>query len=202
MNTCEHRLSEYALRARAFTMLEHGAYSMLRDRYFDTEAPIPEAEVYRQACARSDEERQAVDSILAEFYALSDGVWRCAEFDAQLAKPQGRAKAHKRSASGELVSAADMEADGVDPRHAIDWLAVRKAKKLPLTPTAWMDTKAQAHKAGISISEAIRIAAAAGWGGFKASWLVRDLPPWQSAKEERQIATVRAWVGTAMRDGV
>lgn len=67
-----------------------------------------------------------------------------------------------------------MVAEGVDRQHAIDWMANRKAKGLPLTPTAWADTQAEAAKAGLTLPQAIKTAAGNAWGGFKASWLQRD----------------------------
>lgn len=84
MNYLEHHLGDYAKRALSFSMLEHGAYSVLRDRYFTKEEPIPSADVYRVASARTRDERAAVDAVLSEFYRLDDGAWRCDEFDAQL----------------------------------------------------------------------------------------------------------------------
>jgi len=84
LNYLEHHLGDYAKRALSFSMLEHGAYSVLRDRYFTKEQPIPAADVHRLASARTREERAAVDAVLAEFYRLDGDVWRCEEFDAQL----------------------------------------------------------------------------------------------------------------------
>lgn len=83
-----------------------------------------------------------------------------------------------------------MAADGVDAQHAADWLAVRKAKRLPLTQTAWSETKAEAAKAGVSVAEAVRMAAAHGWGGFRASWLSgKDAPRGGSVRPiNRQLA--------------
>ena len=78
----------------------------------------------------------------------------------------------KRSGvAAQLVSVEIMVAEGVDHQHATDWLVARKAKGLPLTPTAWAETRSEASKAGLSVPEAIRTAAANGWGGFKAKWL-------------------------------
>lgn len=84
MNYCEHHLGDYAKRALSFSLLEHGAYAVLRDRYFTKEQPIPAEDVYRVASARTRDERAAVDAVLAEFFRLDAGAWRCVEFDAQL----------------------------------------------------------------------------------------------------------------------
>ena len=83
--------------------------------------------------------------------------------------------ARKRAAPVALVSVDDMVAEGVAMQHATDWLVNRKTKGLaPLTPSIWQETKDEAGKAGLQISDAIRKAAAEGWGGFKARWLQGD----------------------------
>ena len=66
---------------------------------------------------------------------------------------------------------------GVDAQVAADWLAVRKAKRAALTQTALDGMVDEAHKAGISVAEAVRICAARGWQGFRASWDWRDDRP-------------------------
>ena len=66
---------------------------------------------------------------------------------------------------------------GVDAQVAADWLAVRKAKRAALTQTALDGMVDEAHKAGISVAEAVRICAVRGWQGFKASWDWRDDKP-------------------------
>lgn len=72
------------------------------------------------------------------------------------------------------LKAKDLQAEGVDAQHAADWLALRKAKRLPLTPTAWADTKAEGVKAGLNPRETVARAVANNWAGFKASWLTRE----------------------------
>ncbi|CAB4159796.1 hypothetical protein UFOVP726_24 [uncultured Caudovirales phage] len=72
------------------------------------------------------------------------------------------------------LKAKDLEAEGVDPQAAADWLALRKAKRLPLTLTAWEDTKAEGLKAGLTPPQTVAKAVANNWAGFKAAWLQRD----------------------------
>lgn len=79
--------------------------------------------------------------------------------------------ARKRAAPAVLVSLPDLVADGVEEQHATDWLVARKAKSLPLTPTAWADVKSEAIKARMTPGEAIKAAAGNGWAGFKAAWM-------------------------------
>ena len=107
----------------------------------------------------------------------------------QAAKPPPARKRATRPPT--TVTVADMAAEGVAEQHAADWLAIRKAKRLPLTPTAWADAKAEAAKAGMSVAEAIQASAANGWAGFRASWVAsRDAPHANGAARpaNRQLA--------------
>jgi hypothetical protein len=79
-------------------------------------------------------------------------------------------RAPKSSKPKTTMYAAALVALGVDPQHAADWLTVRKSKDSPLTQTALDGVIAEAAKAGITLPEAIRRAAEAGWAGFRAIW--------------------------------
>lgn len=89
------------------------------------------------------------------------------------------------SAASQLVSLEVLVADGVDEQHATDWFRIRKEKRMPLTPTAWADTKEQAAQAGMSIGQAVHHAVVNGWGGFKKKWVD------ESARLGRQPTTGR-----------
>jgi uncharacterized protein YdaU (DUF1376 family) len=80
----------------------------------------------------------------------------------------------KRGAAARLVPVETLIAEGVAPQHASDWLTARARKSLPLTPTAWEQTKEEARKAGLTVPDAIKAAAGNGWAGFKASWVKLD----------------------------
>jgi hypothetical protein len=69
---------------------------------------------------------------------------------------------------------AHLESFGVPSDLAKDWLAVRKTKRLAPTATAFDDTKAEADKAGISMTEVVRMCVVRGWAGFKAAWLTES----------------------------
>lgn len=289
MNYYERHLGDYAKDAGHLTMLEHGAYTLLLDRYYTTEQPIPVDQAHRICRARTKEERAAVDAVLAEFFVLADGSYSQKRTDEEIAKykesePDREAKrenererqrrsrerrkqlfdalrdagvvpdfdapmselnlllsqATKRGVTGVVthdvtrddtatqtpdtrhqtperketppnpprgasVSVTDLKAEGVDPQHAAEWLAVRKAKRLTLTKTAWDDTKAEAMKAGVTPAEAVRLSVVNSWAGFKASWLqnagqeavrthnVRPLNR-QIAIEEENARVAREWV--------
>ena len=72
------------------------------------------------------------------------------------------------------MTAKDLVAEGVDAQVAADWIKVRKAKKAPLTATAWEGVKREALLAGLTPAQAVKSATENGWQGFKASWLKTD----------------------------
>jgi uncharacterized protein YdaU (DUF1376 family) len=75
VNYYERHLGDYAKDTGHLTMLEHGAYNLLLDRYYSTELGIPADQVHRVTRARSPAEKAAVDGVLAEFFTLVEGVW-------------------------------------------------------------------------------------------------------------------------------
>ncbi|QND84586.1 Helix-turn-helix domain-containing protein [Chromobacterium vaccinii] len=79
-------------------------------------------------------------------------------------------------AKSKTITAKGLHARGVDAQHAADFLAIRKAKRAPLTPTAMAGIEREAAIAGLTLAQAIQISAERGWQGFKAEWLQRDTP--------------------------
>ncbi len=70
MNYYERHLGDYSRDTGHLSLLEHGVYTILLDRYYVTEQGIPDSQKYRLARAKSDEERAAVDAVLCEFFCL------------------------------------------------------------------------------------------------------------------------------------
>ena len=122
--------------------------------------------------------------------------------------PKAPRKRRAAAAQGvvELVQVEALIADGVDPKVAADWMAIRAAKNLPLTDTAWSDTKDEAVKAGMGIGDAIRYSVVRARGGFRSSWITSDAAPGpvatgggttrpnkQEALEQRNRAVGQEW---------
>src|SRR5690242_10703802 len=77
MNYYERHLGDWVKDTAHLSMMEHGAYNLLVDRYYGSEQPIPNEDRYRHGRAKTDEERAAVDFVLREFFRLDDdGMWR------------------------------------------------------------------------------------------------------------------------------
>ena len=93
VNYFERHLGDYARDTGHLTMLEHGAYTLLMDRYYASEAGIPADQAHRVARARTREERAAVDAVLSEFFALADGAWTHGRIEQELTKARTRIEA-------------------------------------------------------------------------------------------------------------
>lgn len=92
MNYYERHLGDYAKDTAHLTMLEHGAYGLLLDRYYSTEAGIPAGEAHRVSRARTSAEKAAVDAVLNEFFKLLDGVWVSKRAQEEITKVQNKIK--------------------------------------------------------------------------------------------------------------
>jgi len=95
VNYYEHHLGDYAKDTAHLSMIEHGAYRLLLDRYYATEQGIPAEQAHRVARARTKEEREAVGVVLTEFFQLVDGVWINGRAEEEIAKAQVRITAAK-----------------------------------------------------------------------------------------------------------
>lgn len=78
MNYYSHHIGDYLSATAHLSLLEHGAYRRLIDVYYINESPLPAEikQVYRLVGARSKEEKEAVDSVLGEFFDKCDDGWR------------------------------------------------------------------------------------------------------------------------------
>lgn len=62
---------------------------------------------------------------------------------------------------------------GVSEQTATDWLALRKAKKAPVTQTVVTKIWFEAEKAGLTMEAALALCCARGWQGFEAKWVLQ-----------------------------
>ncbi|MGT2509770.1 hypothetical protein [Cupriavidus basilensis] len=114
-------------------------------------------------------------------------------------KPPRRRDVNPSSA----LTAKDLIAEGVDKQVAVDWLTLRKAKRLPLTPTTWADVTTEAEKAGMTPAQAVEAAVHAGWVRFKAEWIQHDGPrkqgggAWWLSPETKLAKAIEVGAGPA-----
>ena len=96
MNFYKRHLGDYAKDAGHLSMIEHGAYGLLLDRYYATEAPIPKDDIYRITRASDRSQRSAVDAVLKEFFTLTESVYRNKRADLEIERA-----AHQRTINQE-----------------------------------------------------------------------------------------------------
>ena len=149
MNYYERHLGDYAKDTAHLSMIEHGAYGLLLDRYYSTEAGIPEDQAHRIARARTKEEKQAVDIVLAEFFTLTDGVWINNRTEEEIEK--AKAKIHAAQENGKkggrpkkVISGSETETQqkptGLLPGSKTE--TQQKAHQTPDTNTSYSEAKA------------------------------------------------------------
>ncbi|MGQ5524890.1 YdaU family protein [Chitinimonas sp. PSY-7] len=88
MNYFEHHIGDYAAATSHLTLLEDACYSRLLRRYYLEEEPLPadHRQLARLVCARTDEEKQALEDVLNEFFILEDGYYINKRADQEIAR--------------------------------------------------------------------------------------------------------------------
>ena len=93
--------------------------------------------------------------------------------DALSAQAQAPASTPVRRRKTSGVSSVE-KPDDIPAQVWSDWLQIRKAKRLPLTKTAWDAMLVEAEKVGYSAEELVRCCVERGWASFKAQWLINE----------------------------
>jgi uncharacterized protein YdaU (DUF1376 family) len=108
MNYYEHHIGDYAEATAHLTFIEDATYSRLIRKYYATEKPLPVdvKTVQRLINARSKEEKNAVVSVLNEFFNLTDDGWRQERCDHEIARFKDRQIKARRSAEGRWQSSS------------------------------------------------------------------------------------------------
>lgn len=102
MNFFKHHIGDYDADTSHLTWTEDMAYTRLMRLYYRREAPIPEdiGQACRLVRATSKPEREAVESILNEFFTLESDGWHNRRCDAEI--QEANEKAAKNRESGKL----------------------------------------------------------------------------------------------------
>lgn len=106
MNYYEHHIGDYAEATAHLIFIEDATYSRLIRKYYATEKPLPiEIKlVQRLINARSKEEKNAVVSVLNEFFTLTEDGWRQERCDHEITRFKDKQLKARRSAEGRWQS--------------------------------------------------------------------------------------------------
>lgn len=100
MNYFELHIGDYEKATAHLTACEDGMYGRLMRRYYDTEMPLPDdiKSIQRFVRARSRDEKEAVETVLREFFALSSDGWHHKRCDEEIDRYNQKREKAKRSA--------------------------------------------------------------------------------------------------------
>lgn len=99
MNYYEHHIGDYAAATAHLSLLEDAIYSRLLRRYYLQEEPLPfeVRQVARLAGARSPEEVEAVEVVLAEFFVQEADGWHNKRADEEILRYQAKVEAAREN---------------------------------------------------------------------------------------------------------
>jgi uncharacterized protein YdaU (DUF1376 family) len=100
MNFYKHHIGDYDQATRHLSFVEDAAYSRLIRKYYAEESPLPAEvrKIERLIGARTKEEKQAVATILEEFFELQDDGWHNKRCDEELGRANAQAEANRKIA--------------------------------------------------------------------------------------------------------
>jgi uncharacterized protein YdaU (DUF1376 family) len=73
----------------------------------------------------------------------------------------------------------------VDQQVWSDWLQIRKAKKLPMTETAWSQIQNEFRKSNLSDQQGVEYCCLSNWASFKTAWYEKNLQEQNSGVSPR-----------------
>ena len=176
------------------------AYRRLLDMYYDTEKPIPLETDWVARRIRIGSEVVATvlkdmfletengwvhdrcDEEIREYHRMADRARANGKAGGRPKNPVGSQSEPSRKLTNNHKPVTNNQVDikrtsapvcpeGISLQVWNDYLAVRKAKRSPLTATALTAIEKEAGKAGWSLEKALSECAARGWIGFKAEWV-------------------------------
>ena len=97
MNFYKHHIGDYDQATRHLSFVEDAAYSRLIRKYYAEEKPLPAdiKQVQRLVGAREKAEKEAVATVLDEFFVLQDDGWHNKRCDEEVAQANKQAEANR-----------------------------------------------------------------------------------------------------------
>jgi uncharacterized protein YdaU (DUF1376 family) len=200
MNYYQFHIGDYKSHTHHLSPIEDIIYRRLLDVYYLQEHPLNSGStsVARQINMREYE--KDVELVLNEFFTLTEDGWTNCRADKEIgaykakikqASNAGKVSAERRfngrstdvptdvqpTNNQEPITNKTLRPADVSELVWADFLALRKIKKAPLTPTAFAGIKSQAAKAGISVEAALEMCCARGWQSFSAAYLKDEVKP-------------------------
>lgn len=147
VNFYKHHIGDYDADTAHLSWLEDAAYSRLMRLYYRREAPIPAdlGQACRLVRATSKQERDAVDLVLREFFALEADGWHNKRCDEEIAAAQ--AKAEKNRMVGKLGGRPEKKETMMVSKNNHDGFQKEPNDNPSQTPDSRLQTKSSASTA-------------------------------------------------------
>jgi uncharacterized protein YdaU (DUF1376 family) len=201
MHFYQFHIGDYKSHTYHLSLIEDLAFRRLLDHYYLHELPIKQRDIARKIGLEDYE--QEVLTVLDEFFVSTESGYIHPRADAEIAKFRKFSEDGKKGAAMRWSKGGDSPPiatpmatnnqepitnnhkpnkttsvvcpDGLDESLWKDFLVLRKAKKLPMTQTALNGIQAEGAILGWSLCQTITECINRGWGGFKASWIQKEL---------------------------
>ncbi len=115
MNHYPHHIGDFNSATRHLTFVERALYRELLDLYYDTERPLiaDATKLARRVLAHTDEQREALQAVLQEFFVQEDDGWHNARCDREIAAYHERIEQQSRAGRASAAKRAQrMPGDG------------------------------------------------------------------------------------------
>jgi uncharacterized protein YdaU (DUF1376 family) len=201
MHFYQFHIGDYKSHTHHLSIIEDMAYRRLLDHYYLHEAPIKQRDIARQIGMRDHEQEvlTVLDEFFVsteQGYVnprADEEISKYRKFSEDGKK--GAAKRWHKGSNGEAISPPNATPIATNNQEPItnnqkktvatkvarpelvssqvweDWLSIRRAKKLPLTDTAWTQILAEIEKSGHTVDVVIKECCLRGWAAFKVAWL-------------------------------
>ena len=99
MNFFKLYIGDYQRDTAHLSVTEHGAYLLMLQHYYATEKPLPVGKaLHRMLRAQDKEEREAIDSVVAQFWTTTEAGLVNERADEELTKAGGQAETNRATA--------------------------------------------------------------------------------------------------------
>lgn len=111
MQWYKHYLADYLQDTADLSLMEHGAYRMLMDAYYQREGPLPSdlRLIYRLVHAHTRHEQGAVGRILGRYFVLVDQQFTNPRADKEIEQYQAQCSANRRSNRPRIANESGVE---------------------------------------------------------------------------------------------
>jgi uncharacterized protein YdaU (DUF1376 family) len=222
MHFYKFHMGDYKSATAHLTNEEDLAYRRLLDMYYDTEKPIPletdwvarrlrvgidlVATVLQDMFLQTENGwvHDRCEDEIREYHRMADRARANGKAGGRPKNPVGSQSEpsrklttnHKPLTTNQVDTkrtSAPVCPDGVSDQVWKDYLAIRKAKRSPLTTTALTAIEKEAGKAGWSLEKTLSECVARGWVGFKAEWVDKLSDPKLSFAERDELMKRKKW---------